>query len=54
MYKWLPHKVNNAPAVNKDTPVVKIFHVFQVIATGAYCPKLEFENHKEPTFLLVA
>ena len=50
MYKWLPHKVNNAPAVNKDTPVVKIFHVFQVIATGAYCPKLEFENHKNQYF----
>ena len=30
--------------------VVKIFHVFQVVATGAYYPKLEFENHKNQYF----
>ena len=39
-----------APAVNQDAPVVKIFHVFQVVATGAYYPKLEFENHKNQYF----
>ena len=42
--------MHNAPAVNQDAPVVKIFHVFQVIATGAYYPKLEFENHKNQYF----
>ena len=26
----------NGPAVNKDAPVFKIFHVLQVIATRAY------------------
>ena len=35
-------------------PVVKIFHVFQVVATGAYYQKLEFENHKKTIFLMVA
>ena len=38
--------VHNGPAVNFDALVVKIFHVFQVVATGAYNLKLEFENHK--------
>ena len=27
--------------------MVKISHVFQAVATGAFCPKLEFENHKK-------
>ena len=39
--------LHNGPAVNQDAPVVKIFHVNQEVATGAYCPKLEFENHKK-------
>ena len=43
--------LHNAPAVNWDAPVVKIFHAFQVIATGAYYPYLEFENHKNQYFL---
>ena len=30
--------------------MVKIFHVFQVIAIGAYYPKLEFKNHKNQYF----
>ena len=42
--------MDNGPAVNWDAPVVKIFHVFQVIARGAYYPKLEFENHKNQYF----
>ena len=42
--------LHNALAVNLDTPVVKIFHVFQVIATGAYYPKSEFEKHKNQYF----
>ena len=37
-------------AVNQDAPVVKISHVFQAVATGAYCLKLEFENHKKQYF----
>ena len=45
-----PIPVHNAPAVNWDAPVLKIFHVFQVVATGAYYPKLEFENHKNQHF----
>ena len=45
--------LHNALAVNLDTPVVKIVHVFQVIATVAYYPKLVFENHKNQ-FLMVA
>ena len=46
--------MHNGPAVNQDAPVVKIFHVNQEVATGAYYPKLEFENHKKTIFLLVA
>ena len=42
--------LHNAPAVNQDAPVVKIFHVFWAVATGAYYPKLEFENHKNQYF----
>ena len=38
--QWEP-TVHNGPAVNQDAPVVKIFHVFQIVATGAYYPKLE-------------
>ena len=30
--------------------MVKIFHLFQVVATGAYYPKLEFENHKKKQY----
>ena len=30
--------------------MVKIFHVFWAVATGAYYPKLEFENHKNQYF----
>ena len=33
-----------------NAPVVKIFQVFQVVATGAYYLKLEFENHKNQYF----
>ena len=39
--------LHNGPAVNQDAPVVKIFLVNSEVATGAYCPKLEFENHKK-------
>ena len=46
--------LHNAPAVNKDALVVKIFDVFQVIATGAYYPILEFEDQYKPIFLMVA
>ena len=42
--------MDNGPVVNQDAPVLKIFHVFQVVATGAYYPKLEFENHKNQHF----
>ena len=42
--------MHSGPAVNQDTPVVKIFHVFWAVATGAYYPKLEFENHKNQYF----
>ena len=42
--------LHNGPAVNKDAPVFKIFHVFQVVATGASNPILEFENHKNQYF----
>ena len=42
--------MHNGPAVNQDAPVVKIFHVFWAVATGAYYPKLEFENHKNQRF----
>ena len=42
--------MHNGPAVNQDAPVVKIFHVNQEVATGAYCPKLEFENPKKQYF----
>ena len=42
--------LHNGPAVNKDGPVFKIFHVFQVVATGAYYPKLELESHKNQYF----
>ena len=44
------HPIHNAPAVNWDAPVVEKFHVFQVVATGAYYPKLEFENYKNQYF----
>ena len=44
--------LHNAPAVNWDALVVKISHVFQAVATGAYCPILEFENHKKTIFLM--
>ena len=27
--------MHNGPVVNQDAPVVKIFHVFEVVATGA-------------------
>ena len=39
--------LHNTPAVNSNAPVVKISHVFQVVATGAHHLKLEFENHKK-------
>ena len=42
--------MHNGPAVNQDAPVVKIFHVNQEVATGAYCQKLEFENPKKQYF----
>ena len=42
--------LHNATAVNYDALVVKSFHVFEVVATGAYYPKLEFENHKNQYF----
>ena len=41
-----PCPEHNAPAVSLDALVVKISQVFEVVATGAYYPKLEFENHK--------
>ena len=41
-----PCPVHNAPAVSLDALVVKISLVFQAVATGAYYPKLAFENHK--------
>ena len=45
-----PCPVHNAPAVSLDALVFKISQVFQVVATGAYYPKLEFENHKNQYF----
>ena len=42
--------LHNATDVNYDALVVKSFHVFEVVATGAYYPKLEFENHKNQYF----
>ena len=44
------HPTHNASAVNWDAPAVEQFHVFQVVATGAYYPKVEFENHKNQYF----
>ena len=47
---WPKQAMHNAPAVNQDAPVVKIVHVIPGVATGAYYPKLEFENHKNQQF----